>query len=301
MSVKRERGNGLPYLGDDVLFKIFVKCHAKTVGRLRTLSKFWSERLKGKLFVEQNWKENEDRDDNVLIGFGYTPYGDKSHWCVGVNANTGEEIDLQPPVTLVEYGYFIIIGSDRGNLCIRFSEKGEESGLMVWNPITKYITEIEDQACKYWGYSVSVYAFGYLDQSWEYRVVYLFKKLYQDRDAILAENVRSIHRICSFKKGLGFISYDDVGIDREVNVWSLFLNEEKKFSWEKIIYINSFGIPHSPNILKDHDFLSVLDTRSTSTGSNDEQRTEVVVSKRKHRGGNRSILYHQGWQMSIFV
>ncbi|MED6182828.1 hypothetical protein PIB30_032396 [Stylosanthes scabra] len=115
--------------------RIFVKCHAKTVGRLRTLSKFWSERLKGKLFVEQHWEENEDRDDNVLIGLGYTPYGEKSHCCVGVNADTGEETDLQPPLTLVEYDFFIIIGSDRGNLCIRYSEKGEECGLMVWNPI----------------------------------------------------------------------------------------------------------------------------------------------------------------------
>ncbi|MED6162085.1 hypothetical protein PIB30_066999 [Stylosanthes scabra] len=87
MSVKKERGSGLPYLGDDILFKIFVKCHPKTVGRLMALSKFWSKRLTGKLF-----------------------------W---------EEIALQPPVKLVEYGYFVIIGSDRGNMCIRCLETRE--------------------------------------------------------------------------------------------------------------------------------------------------------------------------------
>ncbi|MED6112852.1 hypothetical protein PIB30_065481 [Stylosanthes scabra] len=334
MSVKKESGSGLPYLGDDVLFKIFVKCHPKTVGRLRALSKFWSKRLTGKLFVEQNWKENEDRD---------------------------------PPVKLVEYGYFVIIGYDRGNMCIRCSEIGEVVKVIVWNLLTQAIVKIEDQARNYWGYSVSVYAFGYLDESWEYRVVYLYKKLYQNssinwimwnsihrcwnhfgeyqtdirkvgptsvvvkgviywigwcgffnlqpthvvafslddasffEDPIPAENLLSFHNICSFNKGLGFIAYQDVGLDREVSVWSLSVNEEKKFVWEKTIYISSFGIPYSPNILKGLDIISVLDTRSTATGSNDEQRTEVVISKRKNIGGNRSIIHHHGWQMSIFV
>ncbi|MED6112850.1 hypothetical protein PIB30_065479 [Stylosanthes scabra] len=333
MSVKKERGSGLPYLGDDVLFKIFVKCHPKTVGKLRALSKFWSKRMTGKLLVEQNWKENKDCDVSVVVGYGYTPYADKTHWCVGVNADNGEEIALQPPVKLVEYGYFVIISSDRGNMFIRCSETGEVVKVIVWNPVTQAVVEIEDQARSYWGYSVSVYAFGYLDESWEYRIVYLYKKLYQDssinwimwnsihrcwnhfgeyqtnirkvgptsvvvkgviywigwcgffnlqlthvvafslddasffEDPIPAKNLLSFHSICSLNKGLGFIAYQDVGLDREVSVWSLSVNEEKKFVWEKTIYISSFGIPYSPNILKGLDIISVLDTRSTATGS----------------------------------
>ncbi|MED6221863.1 hypothetical protein PIB30_058800 [Stylosanthes scabra] len=367
MSAKRERPFNLPYLGDDVLFMIFVKCHPKIVGRLRTLSKAWSTRLEGKDFVEQNWKENEDRDESVIIGYGYTSDGDKSHWGVAVNADSGEETPMELPVSTVQHGFFTIIGSERGNLCVRFSDNGEEIGVMVWNPVTKHVAEIDDKAHLYQRYSVSVYAFGYLDESWEYRVVYLYKSRYEDinfywymwnsihrcwyslgnypteikkvgpthvvvrgviywigwgglfnlepthvlgfslddanffEDEIPVENVLSFHRICKFKKGLGFISYGDVGLDREVNVWSVSANEGKKFLWEKIIHISSFGIPYSPNILKGHDILSVLDTRSTSTSSNDEQMTEVVVSKRKNAAGNRSIIYHEGIQMSIFV
>ncbi|MED6206854.1 hypothetical protein PIB30_030518 [Stylosanthes scabra] len=333
----------------------------------QALSKLWSQRLKGKKFVEQNWRENEGRADSVVVGYGYTCYPNKTHWCIAVNAYSGEQVALQPPVKVAEFGYFTVIGSDKGNVCIRCTETGEAVRLIVWNPVTKAVADIEDQARNFWTHSVSVYAFGYLNESWEYRVLYLYKNLYRDssinwvmwnsihrswnqfgehqtqirkvgptfvvvrgvvyfigwggsfnliathvigfsladaavlEEPIPAENRRTFHTICNFKKGLGFIAHEDVGLEREVNVWSLSVNDDKKFTWEKTIHIGSFGIPYLPNILIGKDFLSLLDTRSTCMASNDEQRTEVLVSKRKNTGGDRSIIYHEGWQMSVFV
>ncbi|MED6166119.1 hypothetical protein PIB30_105910 [Stylosanthes scabra] len=87
----------------------------------------------------------------------------------------------------------------------------------------------------------------------------------------------------------------------QVDVWSLGLTEDMKFTWERIISINSFGIPYTPQILHGLDILSILDSKTTPTGSNDDQRTEVVVSRRNNANGNTRIIYHRVWQMTIFV
>ncbi|MED6186165.1 hypothetical protein PIB30_064162 [Stylosanthes scabra] len=93
----------LPYLGDDVLFKIFVKCHPKIVGRLRALNKYWSVRLKGLEFAKENWAERKGR------------------------ADTGDEIAMDLPFELVDYSYFNVVDTDLGNICLRYAVNGHNS------------------------------------------------------------------------------------------------------------------------------------------------------------------------------
>ncbi|MED6111994.1 hypothetical protein PIB30_057513 [Stylosanthes scabra] len=325
-----------PYLGDDILFQIFVKCHPKTVGRLRALSKYWSIKLNGVEFAKQNWLERNERDQSLLICYGYTSYNDRAHWFVRVRAETGEEIPMDLPFELVDYGYFSMIGSDMDNLCIRFSGNGHDHKIIVWNPITKDMVELQDQAHEYWGFTVSTYAFGFLPDCISYRVVYFFKKDYDDRelqwvlwnsddrrwnqygmfvsdiskigptfvldnsvayfigwgglfnihpshiigfclqdgdmfqDEIPKDKVRRFNSITKFNHGLGYVAYEDIDFSKEVTVWSLTRTNEKKFTWEKMINISDFAIPYTPTILHGSNILSILDTRSTTTGANDD-------------------------------
>ncbi|MED6180036.1 hypothetical protein PIB30_006525 [Stylosanthes scabra] len=311
---KRTKRNKLPYLGEDVLFKIFVKCHPKTVRRLRMLSHHWNDRLRG-----------------------YNSYNDKTHWVVAVDAEDDIVSNIQFPVQLEDYGYFSIIDSDRGNLCINYSKTWEEVKLMVWNPLTKVVAEVDDQSYKYWGFNVSIYAFGYLKDGWQYRVVYLFKKIYTDRkfnwlmwnslkrywshegefesdihkigptsvvikgDEIPEENISQFHSIAKLNKGHAFVAYNDVRFKSQLDVWSIECTEDRKFLWQKLYNIQDFGIPYTPSILHKDEVISVLDTRSTMARSNDDRRTEVVISKINQNGGGKNIIYHNGWQMSVFL
>ncbi|MED6127992.1 hypothetical protein PIB30_093354 [Stylosanthes scabra] len=361
---KRTKRSRLPYLGEDVLFKIFTKCHPKTIGRLRMLSHHWNDRLRGPVFARLNWRENDERDKSLMVGCGYTSYNDKSHWAVAVSAKDGAVSDVRVPIQLEDYGYYSIIGSDRGNLCVKFSKTGEQVEFMVWNPLTKVVAEVDDQSFNYWGYSVSVYAFGYLSDGWQYRVVYLFKKMYSNKkfnwlkwnslerywsqkgefeydihkigptsvvisgvvywigwggimnthpthligffledatffqDEIPEGNRREFHSIAKLNKGLAFVAYQDVAYQRQVEVWSIECTEDRKFLWQKLYNIQDFGIPHIPSILHRDEVISVMDIRSTMSGSNDDRRTELVISKMKQIGGARNIIYHNGWQMN---
>ncbi|MED6144017.1 hypothetical protein PIB30_011521 [Stylosanthes scabra] len=186
---KTSKRTKLSYMGDDILFKIFVKCHPKTVGRLKTLNKQWRDRLHRSLFARLNWKENDEHEQSLV------------------------------PAELEDYGYFSIIGSDRGNICLRYSKSKQGIELMVWNPLTKVVAPVDDLSYKYWGYNIGWG--GLFNTHPSHLIGFSLEDATVFQDEIPSDKIRDCHAITKLNKGLAFVAYMDVGERRELEVWSI--------------------------------------------------------------------------------
>ncbi|XLR12293.1 hypothetical protein S83_040231 [Arachis hypogaea] len=158
----------LPYLGQDILLKIFTKSDPKTVGKCRCLNKTWNGRLSTPMFAKQNWFENKDKNRNVIIGVGLPSMEENSIWFTRTNVDCPQQIPLNIPVVINQFGWYSIIGSCHGVLCIRFSQKGLDSNLLIWNPLIQQFHTVSDEARQHCCHVVSLYAFGFLNHSMEY-------------------------------------------------------------------------------------------------------------------------------------
>ncbi|XLR64279.1 hypothetical protein HN51_006746 [Arachis hypogaea] len=171
----------LPHINDELLWKIFSKSHHKTVGKCRMLSKKWRHKLSSPYFVKQHFMENKLRDKRMIIGVGYLPFDEKSKWFLCVDVASGQQFDFNIPIPIDNFGYYVLIGSDQGNICLKFSQGGFNSTLMILNPLTRRMAFVTDKARKHCSHAVSLYAFGYVLDTIEYRIVHVYKKHYKDK------------------------------------------------------------------------------------------------------------------------
>ncbi|MED6183666.1 hypothetical protein PIB30_039785 [Stylosanthes scabra] len=337
-----------------------------TVGRVRCTSNTWRWQLRGPEFARLNWIANDHRSVTDLFGHGYSSYGEKSNWATHVNAGDNSVNIVRLPFEIKEAGYFTIVGSDNGNLCVKYSHTGEDTEILVLNPLTKKVVHVDDQSYRHIFYKVSVYAFGYLKDSYkDFHVIYLCKNSFHDKnlrwmlwdsrlrywrtrgvylteiekvgptsvavagvvfwigwggffnlepthllafsldkevffqEPIPKENTSTYNSITKINKELGFVSYKDIGFKRKLDVWNLYFTEQNNFLWQKLYHVEDFGIPYKPSFFNGNEIISLIESRTTPNGSNDDLRTEVVMSKMKKTGGNREVIYCQGWQLSV--
>ncbi|XP_016200208.1 putative F-box protein At1g46840 [Arachis ipaensis] len=174
-----KRGD-LPFLSDDIILKILVKADPKTVGKCRSLSKAWNSRLCTNLFIKQNYKETKDRDRSVIVGIGSPPSDQNSMWYVRASVDTGRQFNFNVPIEINHYGFYSILGSNHGVICLRISMGGLNSRLLMWNPLTRKRRVAPDEASKHCCHVVSLFAFGYLEDSVEYHIVHVHKRHYSD-------------------------------------------------------------------------------------------------------------------------
>ncbi|MED6205791.1 hypothetical protein PIB30_020917 [Stylosanthes scabra] len=282
-------------------------------------------------FARQNWIANEHRSSTALLGHGYSSYSEKCHWATQVNAGDDSVNIVRLPFEIREAGYFTIVGSDNGNICVTYSETGEDRELLVLNTLTKKYVHVDDESYKYYFYRVSVYAFGYLKDSTEFRVIYVYKNNFRDKslswmswdsrlqywrtrgvyvtkiekvgptsmvvngvvfwigwggffnlepthllafslekeiffqEPILKDNINTYNSIIKINNELGFVSYNDIGLKRKLDVWNIHFIEEDNFEWQKLYHIEDFGIPYTPSFINEQEIITLLDTRTTPT------------------------------------
>ncbi|KAL4276202.1 hypothetical protein AHAS_Ahas20G0183600 [Arachis hypogaea] len=171
----------IPHLNDALLWKIFVKADPRTVGRCRTLNKEWNGRLSKHLVAKQNWTENQRKASCVIIGVEYPQSNANSQWLTRTDIDCGHQIPLNIPIIINQFGFYSVIGSDHGVLCIRYSQGGMNTGLLILNPLTKDKNYVSDDARKNCCQSVSLYAFGYMHDTMEYCIVHVYKRHVSDK------------------------------------------------------------------------------------------------------------------------
>ncbi|XLT12074.1 hypothetical protein HN51_057764 [Arachis hypogaea] len=126
-----------PHLGDeDLIWKILVKADPKMVGRCMTVSRAWNFKLCTPTFVKENYKENKERNKSVIIGIGYPPSNQNSLWFIRAFVDDGRQVQFNVPMDINQFGFYAVIGSDHGNICLRISMGGLNSRLLIWNPLT---------------------------------------------------------------------------------------------------------------------------------------------------------------------
>ncbi|RYR16270.1 hypothetical protein HN51_067711 [Arachis hypogaea] len=172
----------LPHLSEDLIWKIMVKADPKTVGQCRTLSKGWNFRLCTNLFVKANYKENKDRSKSVIVGIGYPPGDYNSVWFVRAYIQSGRQVQFNIPMDANQYGFYSVIGSENGIICIKISLGGLNSRLLIWNPVSDKRRYVTDEASKHSAHAISLYAFGFLEDEIEYRIVHVYKRAFRQRN-----------------------------------------------------------------------------------------------------------------------
>ncbi|XLR30565.1 hypothetical protein HN51_050438 [Arachis hypogaea] len=367
MSGISPKKNPLPYLGDDLVWKILTKADPKTVGRCRTLNKSWNFRLNTPYFVKQNWAEQKGQNINVIVGVGNPPADENSQWFIRADVNDGVHSQLNLPIVINQLGFYSLIGSDHGVLCIKLSQGGLNSRLLIWNPLTGMMKYVFDESKKHSRHHVSVFAFGYLYDSMEYRIVHVFKRHYIHRtlgwslycsfendwcdsgsftsdvqklgpksiivdgivywigwegtnftepsliisfsmiqrqffESIIPIDARSTyHSLTNLHDGVGFIPYRNIGFSREVIVWEIKHDGQDKLNWDKRIRVTGLGIPYNPSMFIGKDIISIMECRSRFGGSNDADRTDLLLSRLKWNGARREHLMHRTWQQNVHV
>ncbi|XLR23909.1 hypothetical protein HN51_070321 [Arachis hypogaea] len=132
------------------------------------------------MFAKQNWFENKDKNRNVIIRVGLPSMEENSIWFTRTNVDCPQQIPLNIPIVINQFGWYLIIGSCHGVHCIQFSQEGLDSSLLIWNPLIQQFHTISDEARQHCCHVVSLYAFGFLNHSMEYCIVHVYKKHYSD-------------------------------------------------------------------------------------------------------------------------
>ncbi|MED6115131.1 hypothetical protein PIB30_087294 [Stylosanthes scabra] len=162
--------------GDDIIWTILVNAEPRDAARCRTLNKKWCSMLKSRQFIIENYQANAKRQSDVIVGVGYPSGSLNSQWFCRVDSEAMEGVPFNIPQGISPFGHYTMICSDHGNLCLRVTEAGVNSRLMVWNPLTQHSMWIEDMAWNRRELPISVEAFGYMKDGLEYRVVNVWRR-----------------------------------------------------------------------------------------------------------------------------
>ncbi|XP_052113680.1 uncharacterized protein LOC127744890 [Arachis duranensis] len=115
------------------------------------------------------------------------------------------------------------------------------------------------------------------------------------------ETKSTYHTLTHFKEGVGFISYHNIGFMKQMVVWGLKEDNNNMLVWDKFFKVSEIAIPHNPTLFVGKDILSIMELRCSSGGSNDTERTDILLTRLKFMSSTRDILLHQTWQERVYV
>ncbi|MED6170211.1 hypothetical protein PIB30_028726 [Stylosanthes scabra] len=100
---------------------------------------------------------------------------------------------------------------------------------------------------------------------------------------------------------VAFVSYMDIGLERDVHVWQLIRDSEEGVMWEKIIRATGLGIPHSHRLYVGQDIISILECRGGYGCANDTHRAELWATRLKDKEDTMDQLLHTSWQKELYL
>ncbi|MED6172335.1 hypothetical protein PIB30_049122 [Stylosanthes scabra] len=109
------------------------------------------------------------------------PWLPKPDCCSSLNIPDGSAVPCLLPIEFGRHGWWTIIGSQYGNVCIRYSLEGFTPAIKTWNPLLDRSRDIEDPARNLYRQAMSGYAFGYTVGTYKYFIVHVSKRHIKDR------------------------------------------------------------------------------------------------------------------------
>ncbi|XLR27588.1 hypothetical protein HN51_040891 [Arachis hypogaea] len=166
---------------DDILMEIFTRTDPKTAARCRTASTTWRVRLSSDRFRRDNTLANIGKHRKVLLQIGDPEtYSSKESFCI-VDCVDGGIVAAPMPEQLGPRGWWTVIDSDCGVICVQYSTTGPDLRLLLWNPLLRFARVLDDSADKLLKQAVIGYAFGYRAGTDNYCVVHMSKRHVLDR------------------------------------------------------------------------------------------------------------------------
>ncbi|GKB40132.1 F-box domain containing protein [Tanacetum coccineum] len=173
-SRKRARGeiitsNGLWNIPDDVLWDVLIRLPAKTLARMRGVSKPWNALLSHPSFINSHLEKNMNTynkdDDEVLLAFDEGFF----HTCQTFITCPSRSSILQisnivklPPLS--DDSYIIFVGSVNGIICFADYQSGD---FYIWNPSLSALTALPPYTAE----DDSLFRFGFDPIKDDYKVV----------------------------------------------------------------------------------------------------------------------------------
>ncbi|MED6197682.1 hypothetical protein PIB30_058940 [Stylosanthes scabra] len=147
-----------PALADELLWKILVKAEPK-----------------------EHYNESRNKTRSIIMGLGYPPIDQISEFFLRYDVDRREQLTVALPPSIAHYGTRVLIESDHGIICIRVSMGMVNSRILLWNPLTGKDLLLPDDPHKHCCRSISMFGFGYLEDSMEFRIVHVFKCHYSEK------------------------------------------------------------------------------------------------------------------------
>ncbi|MED6122657.1 hypothetical protein PIB30_041836 [Stylosanthes scabra] len=312
----------LPHLGDDLLWLIFVRADPTTVARCRTLSKRLKFLLKSDLFVKEHFKENETNRKSVVVGVGPPPNDDVSQWFMQADVHGGRQDLFRVPHEINNYDRYTVVGSDKGIVCMRYSMGGYNSTLLIWNPLMRSHRYATDEANKYQHCDMNVYAFGFLKDSLHYHkgtihwigwdgfmvrephriVMFCYLRRRFSEFPVLDRVQSEYHSLIQFNGGVRFMGHRTNGFMQTIAIWRYTVIDGHHLTWDKEFVVGGMKIPYSPSFFVGKNLVSIIEVRQNGKGSsNDDDRTDIIISKLRFLPRRREHLTHQSWQDHVHV
>ncbi|MED6125616.1 hypothetical protein PIB30_070327 [Stylosanthes scabra] len=114
-----------------------------------------------------------------------------------------------------------MVGADHGIICVEISRPPHPSRLMLWNPVTNKKRYSSAKTSKHITYDVCVYAFGFLEDSMDYRIVHVYKKNFEDTKmswSLFHPTKKSWSKSMSFNSSVSTIDPHNI-VDKGVVYW----------------------------------------------------------------------------------
>ncbi|MED6195778.1 hypothetical protein PIB30_041189 [Stylosanthes scabra] len=320
MSDTPQASNNLPKLEDQILWKIFTKADPKTAGKCKVLSKRWRLRLMAPLFAKHNYRENKDKNMQVVVGLARPGRGEE---CFSMM-----RVDMQSR--------------------LQGEGKVHESFSRVESP-TRSRINTHDLSSKHKDFAVSLHAFGHIFDTLNYAIVQVFKKTYAERTlswclySSLAKNweikgsfegtfeklgpTYVVHKgvvywigwqgvatpkpksIVSFNLRNRAFAEKDIPLraktkfhtlniikdETVVDVYQITRTGSSGSRWEKMFRIPHMGVPFTQTMFVGKFLLNVLESRSGPYNSNDAERTDLLIAKHDYEADKSQNLLSKSW------
>ncbi|RYR61997.1 hypothetical protein Ahy_A04g019282 [Arachis hypogaea] len=173
--------NGEQVFSDNILMEIFTRTDPNTTARCRAASTTWRVRLASDEFRRENTLTNIGKHHKVLLQISdEKTYCSRVSFCL-VDLTDGGTVAVPIPAQVGPSGWWYVIGSTCGMVCVQYSTTGFDLRLMVWNPLLRLARQLDDPADTLLKQAVIRYAFGYLVGTDNYYVVHMSKRHILDR------------------------------------------------------------------------------------------------------------------------
>ncbi|MED6127993.1 hypothetical protein PIB30_093355 [Stylosanthes scabra] len=302
-------------LDDEILWRIFTKTDPKTATKCRALSKLWELRFKSPLFAKHNYRENRDKNMQVLAAVACPGHGDDCFSLLRVDMQTREQCEGNVHQSIRFCTSFQVLGSSHGVICLKFSLGTAHSELAVWNPLIGKRIYTNDQSSKHKDFAISLYAFGHVFDLLHYAIVHGVatpkpKSIvsFNLRTRVFAEEEiprrakSTFHTLSIVRDEVAFVSsFNPTQLSTAVEVFQVTRAGSSGLSEHKIFRIPAMGVPFTPTMFIGKYLLNVVESRSGPYNSNDVERTDLLIGKHDYEADKSQNLLSRTWGEMVHI